>query len=109
MVAIFKVALYNYTKKAVKSFLKEVRNLKQVGKITNYLDQIGVAVLEVTDGQVKEGDRLLIGEEGEGVEQIVASMQIDHNAVETVDAGQACGLKVDKEVKAGDNVYLLEG
>ncbi len=80
---------------------------KKVGKIVNYLDKIGVAVLVVENGSVKTGDTILIGEEGEGFEQVVESMQIDHEQADEVKKGGDCGLKVDQKVKKGSNVYKV--
>ena len=80
---------------------------KKIGKIVNYLDKINVAVLEVESDSVKTGDTILIGEEGEGFEQVVTSMQIDHEQVDEVKKGGDCGLKVDQEVKKGSNVYKV--
>ena len=80
---------------------------KKVGKIVNYLDKIGVAVLEVENDSVKVGDTILIGEEGEGFEQVVASMQVDHEQTDEVKKGGDCGLKVDQEAKKGSNVYKI--
>jgi len=80
---------------------------KKVGKIVNYLDKIGVAVLEVESGSVKTGDTILIGEEGEGFEQTVTSMQVDHEQVDEVKKGRDCGLKVDQEAKKGSSVYKV--
>lgn len=80
---------------------------KKIGKITNYLDKIGVAVLEIETGSVKTGDTLLMGEEGEGFEQKVGSMQIEHEQVDEVKKGQDCGLKVDRVVKKGLKVYKV--
>ncbi len=81
---------------------------KLVGKITNYLDKIGVAVLEVTDGSVKVGDTILIGEEDDGMEMTVQSMQVEHEPVNEVKVGDDCGLKVDEKVKKGSKVYKVK-
>lgn len=81
--------------------------LDLVGKITNYFDKIGVGVLEVSSGTVKVGDKLLIGEEGEGFEQVVSSMQIEHEPVNEVKAGDDCGIKLDQETKKGSKVYKI--
>ena len=80
---------------------------KKVGKIVNYLDRIGVAVMEVETDSVKVGDQIRIGEEDEGLEMEVTSMQMDHVAVDEVKKGQDCGLKVESEVKKGSSVYKL--
>jgi putative protease len=77
----------------------------KVGKITHYFNKISVAVLDVTDGTVKVGDMIRIGEFGVGVEQKVESMQVEHKQVEVAKKGDEVGLKVEKEVKQGDVVY----
>ena len=78
-----------------------------VGKITHYFDKIAVAVLEVTQGEVKVGDTIQIGEDGLGFSQTVDSMQVDHASVNVAKAGDEVGLKVIQEVKKGDNVYQV--
>lgn len=81
--------------------------MKLAGKITNYLDKIGVGVLEISEGSVKQGDQLYIGEEGEGFEQTADSMQVDHETVNEVKKGQDCGIKLNEPVKKGTKVYLI--
>lgn len=78
-----------------------------VGKIIHYYDKIQVAVLQVDKGTVKVGAEIMIGEEGEGFTQKVESMQVNHQQVEEIKAGEEAGLKVEKEVKEGDKVYLV--
>ena len=80
---------------------------KKVGKIVNYLDKIGVAILDINQGSIKVGDTILIGEEGEGLEQVVASMQVEHEDVKEVKKGESCGLKVSEKVHKGRNVYKV--
>ena len=80
---------------------------KKVGKVVNFLDKIDVAILEIEDGSVKVGDTILIGEEGEGVEQVVESMQVEHQQVDEVKKGESCGLKVSEKVHKGRNVYKV--
>jgi putative protease len=78
---------------------------KKIGKITHYFDKIGVAVLLATDGAMKIGDMIRIGEAETGVEQKVESMQVEHKQVETAKKGDEVGLKVASEVKQGQIVY----
>ena len=80
---------------------------KRVGKIVNYLDKIGVAILKVEGVGVKVGDTILIGEKGEGFEQVIESMQVEHEQVKEVKKGDDCGLKVDQEAHKGRNVYKV--
>jgi len=82
-------------------------NYKKVGEITHYFDHIQVAVLKVTEGSVKAGETIRIGEEADGFEQKADSMQIDHQTVAEVMAGQEAGLKVAQKTHEGDAVYLV--
>jgi putative protease len=79
----------------------------KVGKITHYFDKIGVAVMDVTDGVVKNRDKIRIGEFGVGIEQNIDSMQVEHQTVEKAKAGDEVGLKVISAVKSGDIVYKI--
>lgn len=79
----------------------------KVGKITHYFDKIGVAVLSITENGVKNGDTIRIGEFGEGIEQKIDSMQVNHQTVEAARTGDEVGLKVITAVKAGDFVYKI--
>lgn len=82
-------------------------NYAQVGKITHYFDKIQVGVLAITEGEVKVGDTIRIGEEGIGFEQAVESMQVDHNQVESISAGQEAGLKLTQATTPGTVVYKV--
>lgn len=82
-------------------------NYTQVGKITHYFDKIQVGVLAVTNGEVKVSDTIRIGEEGDGFEQLVDSMQIDHNQVESIGVGQEAGLKLTQATHEGALVYKV--
>lgn len=79
----------------------------KAGKITHYFDKIGVAVLAITDENIKVGDKIRIGEFGVGVEQKVDSMQVEHRAITEAKAGEEVGLKVISAVKSGDFVYKI--
>lgn len=76
---------------------------EQIGKITHFFDKVGVAVLEVSS-PVKVGDKIHI-EASEPFDQEIASMQVEHKAIEEAKPGDDVGLKVDKPVKKGDLVY----
>ncbi len=82
-------------------------NYTKVGNITHYFNKIKVAVLQVTDGSLMIGEKIRIGEDCEGVEQTVDSMQVNHQQVNTADSGSEVGLKVSSDVKPGDIVYKI--
>lgn len=84
---------------------------KKIGEVIHFFPKVSVAVVKFSDA-VKVGDRVKIkGNRGESREayefdQTISSMQKDHNAVEEAQSGDELGVKVDKEVKEGDEVYL---
>ena len=82
-------------------------NLK-VGKVTHYYDKIGVAIVEL-DGTLTNGDKIKFVRGGEELfEQNVDSMQVEHQKVDRAGKGDVVGLKTDKEVKEGAEVYKIQ-
>jgi len=78
---------------------------KQIGKITHYFSKIGVGVLELDSG-LKVGDTIVIAASHGDFEQVVDSMQVEHDQVSAAKKGDAVGLKVAQQVKEGNLVYL---
>ncbi|MCX6777151.1 MAG: translation elongation factor-like protein [Candidatus Micrarchaeota archaeon] len=81
---------------------------KLVGKIAHFFGKIGVAVVDLS-GELRNGDRIAIEGPGGVVEQVVDSMQINKEPVESAGRGESVGLKVDSKVREGDVVYILSG
>ena len=79
---------------------------KPIGKVTHYFPKVGVAIIKLKEG-IKIGDKVKIKREAEEFEQEVGSMQIDHKDIKSAKAGEEVGLKVDKKVKEGWEVYRL--
>ncbi len=81
----------------------------KVGQITHFFDKISVGVLQLTDGDVKVGDTIMVGQEGEDstFQQTITSMQVDHQAVESAKKGDEVGLKLDSATKSGTDVFLV--
>lgn len=79
---------------------------KQVGKVTHYFDNIGVAVVELL-GDLKEGDSIKIAGRGNEFTQTVTSMQIEHEKLAEAHKDQEIGMKVDQPVKEGDLIYKV--
>jgi translation elongation factor EF-1alpha len=84
--------------------LAEQRSAKPIGKVIHFFDKISVAVVKLDTG-LKLGDKIRIEGHGQGFEQAVDSMQIEHEQLKEAKKGQEVGMKVAKPVKAGDLVY----
>lgn len=80
----------------------------QIGKVTHYYDKIGVAVIEVLNQHIKQGDRVKISGHDQEFIQIIQSLQVEHEKVSEVMPGETCGLVVDQPVKVGDVLYLIQ-
>ena len=80
---------------------------KLVGKITHYFGNLGVGVVELTDGELKVGDKIHIKGNQTDFEQEVTSLQVDKNSVAVIKVGESAGLKVGEKVRENDEVYLV--
>lgn len=90
------------------AFLKGVIKLDlKIGTITHYYDKIGVAIVEVVRQSLKVGDAVRISGHDQEFTQKVESLQVEHNQVVQVAAGETAGIKVDRPVKEGDELFLL--
>ena len=79
----------------------------KVGKVTHYYDKIGVAIVEL-DGQISVGDKIKFVRGGEDLfEQGVDSIQVEHEKKESAKKGDVIGLRTEKEVKEGAEVFKL--
>ena len=80
---------------------------REVGKVTHYYSNIGVAIVEVTD-TISVGNKIHVQGATSDFEQEVGSMQIEHETVETAEAGQVIGLKIDEKTRDGDKVFVVD-
>ena len=80
---------------------------KLIGRVSHYFTRIAVAAIELTD-QLAVGDTIHIQGALTDFEQVVTSMQIEHENVEVAEAGQSVGIKVVARVRSGDAVYKVE-
>lgn len=79
----------------------------KVGKVTHYYDKLGVAIVDL-DAVLSVGDKVKFVRGGEDLfEQNIDSIQIEHEKVESADKGKVVGIKTEKEVKEGAEVYKV--
>jgi len=79
-------------------------SLIEVGRITHYFSKINVAVVELK-APLKVGDTIIINGPTTEAEQVVESMQIEHENIQKAEPGQSIGLKVSQRVRETDKVY----
>ena len=79
---------------------------KLIGKVTHYFSHISVAVIELSENlKVGETIRIVGGETD--FNQIVDSMEIEHEKVKVAKPGDSVGTKVDQKVRDGYKVYKV--
>jgi len=71
---------------------------KQIGRITHYFDNLGVAVLNL-EGKLKVGDKIRIQGGEVEFEQVIESMQIDREPIDKAKKGDDVGMKVKERVR----------
>jgi translation initiation factor IF-2 len=80
---------------------------EEIGKISDYFRKIGVAAIEITQGTLSVGDTIRIKGHTTDFTQVVESMQIEHQNVQTAKAGDSIGIKVKDHVRDHDEVYKV--
>ena len=83
-------------------------NVVEVGRVTHFFTRISVAVVELS-AALAVGDTILIKGPSTDFEQVVGSMQIEHENIERAEAGQSIGLKTEQRVREEDIVYKKLG
>ena len=93
------------TAKKVKT--KKVKKVKPLGKVTHWYDNINVAVVRLT-GSMKTGDKVKIKRGEEEFEEIIESMQLNHEPIKAGKKGQEIAIKLIGKTKDGAEVFLCE-
>lgn len=77
-------------------------------EVIHYFDKIKVAVLRA-NSPLAAGDKVrIIGGEDTDFEQMIESMQVEHNQIDQAKKGDEIGLKVKEKVRDGYKVYLIK-
>ena len=77
-----------------------------VGAVTHYFAKPQVGIVSLTT-EVRVGDTLRFHGHGADFQQRVASMQVEHAAVENASAGTEVGIRVEQRVREGTEVYRV--
>ena len=79
---------------------------KLIGKITHYFNKIGVAVVDLSD-TLKVGDTIRIMGGNTDFNQVVESMEVEHQKVQEAKKGDSVGMKVNEKVREEYSVYKI--
>lgn len=80
---------------------------QEVGRITGFFKLPGAAIVEITNGSLKVGDKIRIKGHTTNLELAIESMQIEHTIVQEAAVGQTVGIKVPQKVRQHDIVYKI--
>lgn len=81
--------------------------LKEIGIVSHYYTKIKVAIVDLK-ALLKVGDKVRIIGPITDFNQIIGSMEIEHEKVERAKSGDSVGIKVRKRVREKDIVYKLD-
>jgi phage terminase small subunit len=77
-----------------------------VGKVKHFYSEAGVAAIELVE-ELATGDMVSIEKDGSAFEQKVMSMQVEHANVSKASSGDSVGIKTERQVKEGSDVYKI--
>jgi len=79
----------------------------KIGKVSHFYDKIGVAIVEL-DAPLALGDKIKFVRGGEDLfTEVVDSIQIEHEKVDSAKKGDVVGLKTNEAVKEGAEVFKI--
>lgn len=92
--------------KKVSSEKKKAKaGLQKIGEVTHYFGKVEAAIVKITKGPLRLGEVVYIKGRKTDFKQKVASMQIEHNSIETAQKGDEIGLRVKERVRENDIVF----
>jgi hypothetical protein len=78
-----------------------------IGVIEHYYPRVEAAIIKVSRGVLQTGDTLHFRGHTTDFYQQIDRMEVDHQLVEAVTAGQAVGVHVSRRVREGDLVMRV--
>ena len=80
---------------------------KEIGKIINYFDHVGVAAIQLTGG-IKLGDTIRIVGGDSDFTEVIDSIQVEGKNVESAKKGEGIGVKISAKARKGYKVFLVK-
>ncbi len=78
-----------------------------IGTVVHYFPHVKASVIKIDKGTLSVGDHIRVKGHTTDFQEKIPSMQIEHEAVESVSAGQEVAVKVKGKTRRGDQVYKL--
>lgn len=86
--------------------VEEKKEVK-VGVIKHFFGKVSVGIINLTDGDLKVGDKIHIKGHTSDFEQVVESMEIEHKVLQEAKKDSQAGIKVKEHVREHDVVYKV--
>ena len=83
-------------------------NEERIGIVTHYYTHLGVAIIQLETGMLREGETVHIKGHTSDFMQPVGSMEVNHVHVNLTRAGESFGLKVREHAREHDVVYRVK-
>jgi translation elongation factor EF-Tu-like GTPase len=83
-----------------------LEDLIEIGRVTGYFARIGVAGIDLSK-PLRVGDSIRIRGHTTDLEQVVDSIEIEHEPVQEAKAGDKIGIKTADRCRDGDHVYKV--
>lgn len=80
---------------------------KQIGKVTHYYNNLHVATVIITGGELHLGDMIHVEGHTSDFMQKIASMELEHESVEVAKPGDIVGIATNEHARENDTVYIV--
>jgi putative protease len=81
----------------------------EIGKVTHYFGKASVAIIQITQGELKVGDTIHLKGHTSDFTEKIDSMQVEHQSVQKASPGESVGVKVNQHAREHDVVYKITG
>jgi len=79
----------------------------QVGVVKHYFGKVGVAAIEITNGELTVGDTIHVKGHTSDFTTTIESMQIEHEKVDSVKVGDNVGIRVPEKAHEHDKCFKV--
>jgi len=79
----------------------------ELGRVIAFFRIPVVAIIKVTQGSMKIGDRVWIKGHTTDLKQTITSMQVNHQPILEAKKGDELGIKTSSRARRGDRVYRI--
>ena len=78
-----------------------------IGTVTHYFSHAHVAAIDLAGGPLNVGDTIHVVGHTSDFTQKIDSMQIEHESVQTANAGDQIGIRIAEHAREHDKVYKV--